>query len=55
MKTIKLKYLSPIIERIGLDREISLILESPTPNEEPNYWSKASENQKPDPLQEFKA
>jgi len=55
MKTIKLKYLSPLIERINLDREISLILESPTPSDEPDYWVNNTHNYKPDPLQEFEA
>ncbi|MDX9748585.1 MAG: hypothetical protein RBT57_08800 [Paludibacter sp.] len=55
MQTIKLKYLSPLIEQISLDREISLILESPTPNEEPTDWVRNVEPFRTDPLQDFKA
>lgn len=55
MKAIKLKYLSPLIEQISLDQEISLILESPTPNEEPNDWVRNVQPFRPDPLQDFKA
>lgn len=55
MQTIKLKYLSPRIEEIVLDQEISLILESPTPNEEPTDWVRNVQPFRPDPLQDFKA
>jgi len=46
---IKMTYCPPQIERIRLDNEISLVLESANPEGDPN-WSKAPENFNNDPF-----
>jgi hypothetical protein len=51
-KTIDMKvYSTPQIERINLDNEISLILESDAPYGEPS-WSQNLENNKDNPFKE---
>jgi hypothetical protein len=48
--TGKKPYNTPRIERIKLDNEISLALESTQPSGEPNNWSKAPEYFNNDPF-----